>query len=200
MEQKEIVRREEGEPRQVAFEVLVHLREERVAPFLGEAANFLRVDNVYQSGLKRFDAKGVSLNLKGGRALHVMEKLLEARGMKLVGLVWRKDTETLRDGRISNGKAILFQFGYGSSAIPEEQQSQWDALARKVFEENLWSVDYTAGQDKMGLFGPTPSRKVNGENNAFDPQRQIVLSGVQRTVEENGFRYSWGGKTVTQEY
>ncbi|EKD52621.1 MAG: hypothetical protein ACD_61C00286G0002 [uncultured bacterium] len=192
----------EGEPKQVVFEILIHLKEGTKDGFLGELAGELTPDRKYVSTAKRWDASLPPLTLKGGRSLKVMGQLVDEKGISLVGMKWRDDIEPQRDGTVSKGVAILLQFGMGMSDIMEaEVENKWTALSKKVFEDYVWSTDYHKAENKIGLFGPTKViTRTDGTRVAEEPRSQLVLKGVTVSAGEEGVTYGWGNTKVTMPY
>ncbi len=192
----------EGEPKQVVFEILIHLKEGTKDGFLGELAGELTPERKYVSTAKRWEAGLPPLNLKGGRSLKVMGELADKKGISLVGMKWRDDIEPQRDGTVSKGVAILLQFGVGKSDIAnEEALNKWKDLSKRVFEDFVWSADYHRAENKIGLFGPTKVvTRVDGFSIANETGSQLVLKDVAVSAGEEGMTYSWGDTTVTMPY
>ena len=191
----------EGEPKEVVFEVLIHLKEKRWKEFLAELADDLVADNKYESETPRVDAKGVSLNMKGGRSFRVMWKLAEEAGLSLVGVKWRDDIETDREHKTDHGIAVLLKFGSGKSNLEGPMAQRWQKLSEAIFNNYLWSVDYHSKAAKFGLFGPTEVKiRKDGTNAADEPGSQMVLDGVRTSMNADGVDYTWRGKTVRMGY
>ncbi len=192
----------EQEPKQVVFEVLVHLKEKTKADFLGDLIDDLGERDQYVSGVKRVDTQGVSLNLKGGRSLNIMGKFVEEKGMGLVGVKWRDDVEPQKTGGVDNGVAVLLQFGYGKSDLVDNgSKDKWKQLSEKVFKDYLWSVDYHENGNKIGLFGPTKVvRRVDGTSAAEEAGKQFVLGKVNSSLGDDGVDFDWDGKRITMPY
>ncbi|KKT48871.1 MAG: hypothetical protein UW41_C0016G0008 [Candidatus Collierbacteria bacterium GW2011_GWC2_44_18] len=167
----------EGEPKQVVFEILIHLKEGTKDGFLGELAGELTPERKYVSNAKRWDADLPPLNLKGGRSLKVMGQMAGGKGISLVGMKWRDDIEPQRDGTVSKGVAILLQFGVGKSDFVDgEALNKWKALSKRVFEDFVWSADYHKAENKIGLFGPTRVvARTDGSSVANETGSQLVL-------------------------
>lgn len=192
----------EGEPQQVVFEILIHLKEGTKDGFLGELATELTPERKYASTAKRWDASLPPINLKGGRSFKVMGHLADEKGISLMGMKWRDDIEPQRDGTVSKGVAILLQFGVGKSDVVDaDALNKWTALSKKVFEDFVWSVDYHQAENKFGLFGPTKvMTRVDGSSVSDDPGSQLVLKDVVVSAGEEGMVYSWGNTKVTMPY
>ncbi len=196
LEQKEV------EPKQVIFEILIHLKEKTKVNFLEDLVDNLEQEQKYTSTSVRTDAKLPPLNLKGGKSFNVMSRLAEARGIACVGMKWRDDVEPQRDGSIDNGVAVVLQFGTGKTDFGDKVTSdKWKVLCQKVFQDYVWNVDYHKGENKFGLFGPTEVIvRTDGSSVADDPGNQMVLADVQVSAGENGMIYSWKGVKVELSY
>jgi len=193
--------RRETEPKPV-FEILVHLREGRVAGFLGGLKDDLTPESKYvQSSDLRVKSSDVKLKLKGGRSLKTLGELAEKMGIFFIGVKWRDDIEPKEDGMVDKGVAVLLQFGTDSSRLSQEMRDRWSVAVDRIFNDYLWGVDYHEGGNKIGLFGPTEVVvRKDGSRASDERDKQFVLGDVKVSAGDGGVRYSWGGVEIVLPY